>query len=185
MNLLEEEYTGQGNDDVQIGGAPSAQVLNCRIEDLQQLRTKDGKSAYIQLTLGYKSDDGKDRLIRFQNFNPKKSESGRQLWTNLLIVAGATSGLQLKGKHVKVVCRPEEYIKDDQGTIGTTLKPWPNGYFSKDGLSASEKSQEKTEAVRINEVLQEAIEAGILKIEAPPQQQAKKISAPTDDDMPF
>jgi hypothetical protein len=191
MGLLNEEYHDmKGDDEFSVGGELTATVLDCAVTKVEEKTTKDGKSKYIQLEMGYIDGGGKERLIRYQNFNPKKSDSGRQLWINLLIVAGATSGAKLKGKKIKVVVQPEEYQKDD-GSIGVTLKPWPNGYFSSKGWSATEVSEKKyeedgAEPHRINLVLAEALEAGAKKLENRPA--ASGGSGPVDNgdsEMPF
>lgn len=175
MGLLDQEYAGEGSDAVG-GNAPTAKVLDLTVSNVEEKTSRQG-SAYISVDYAYKDDSNEWRYIRFNNFNPAKSEGGKQLWLNLLKVCGTTKGTELKGKKFKAVCIPTEYAKND-GNIGTSMKVFKNSVFDMNGVSPGGDKE------KMLNNLQEAIEIGVDRL-----QQSAPATAPstpeTASDLPF
>jgi hypothetical protein len=179
MSILDKTYDDLKGVDTTRGGM-EPKVLDCKISKPEIKQKKGGNGEYISIDLAYKDDSGEWRYIRYNNFNPEKSTQGKQLWKNLLVVAGAKNGNALEGKDVKVVGIPTPYQKAD-GTMGKSYKVYDSVYFSKDGKSAGEIS-EKREAEKLRATLQACIE----EYDDQPREQAQAESTPeTDTDMPF
>lgn len=155
MSILDNSYDDVKGADSSGGMYP--RVLDCVISKPEIKQKKDGSGEYISLDLAYKDEGGEWRYIRFNNFNPESSDRGKQLWKNLLVVAGAKNGHDLEKKPIKAVVSPEPYTKQD-GTEGKSYKVYEMGYFSKDGKSAGEVEEGK-DAEKMMSLLQKACEA--------------------------
>lgn len=175
MSILDNTYDQvKGSDS---SGAMTPTILDCTVGAPEIKKSKAGDD-YISLDLAYKDNEDSWRYLRFQNFNPEKSDRGAQLWKNFLIVAGAKNGNDLKGRKLKVVVNPEPYTKQN-GEQGKAYRVFEMGYFSEAGLSAGEIEDKKSEGEKMMALLQKALEAPVTKAEAPAP------TAETDDDMPF
>lgn len=173
MSLLDQEYTEKGSDNVG-GGSPTAKILDLTISRVEEATSKAG-TKYISVDYAYKDDSGEWRYIKFNSFNPAKSEGGKQLWVNLLTVCGVKKGSELMKKSFKAVVYPVEYEKRDGG-VGVSLKVFKNYLFTKEGLSPS------GDAEKMAERLAEAIEHGVEKLTIT---NPVKATTENSDSMPF
>jgi len=179
MGLLDNEYSNlEGSDSSSVRLAPC--VLDVTVSRVEVQKTKDGSSEYISVDFAYKDNQGEWRYIKFNNFNPEKSDKGAQMWKNLLVVAGAKNGNDLQKKQLKVVVAPESYEKQD-GSQGASYKVFELGYFSKDGKSPSGDESKMLEHLSKAVAYDEAKPRGGMN--APVTTAAA--SPETESDMPF